>query len=88
MGICEAKGKKPVFTSKEDKDYKAILESITQPRTFFEHGKRFDLPGFIPNRNYLREMKNYGILPADHDDTQQVDYYELDQKYWKSLWHK
>ena len=30
--------------------------------------KRFDMPGFRPRPDYLREMRRYGVLPADHPD--------------------
>jgi len=44
------------------------------------------MPDFVPSKNYLREMKRFGVLPVDHDDAAPVDFYELDQKYWKSHW--
>ena len=48
--------------------------------------RRFDMPGFHPRPQYLREMRRYGVLPADHPDEAPVDAYELDRRYWRSLW--
>jgi hypothetical protein len=47
------------------------------------------MPGFRPNRHYLREMKSYGVLPPDFDiENDPVDPYELDRRYWESLRHR
>jgi hypothetical protein len=46
--------------------------------------KRFDMPGFRPNRFYQREMQNFGILPRPVPKGYQFDVYELDQQYWRS----
>jgi hypothetical protein len=52
--------------------------------------KRFDMAGFQPRYEYLREMKRYGVLPASFDlaNPAKVDPYELDQKYWRLFWPK
>ena len=50
--------------------------------------KRFDMAGFQPRPAYLREMKRYGLLPKDQADGVPVDYYALEQKYWRSFWHQ
>jgi hypothetical protein len=46
-------------------------------------------PGkFKPRPEYFREMKKYGILPASFDPEKDVfNVYDLDQKYWESLWY-
>ena len=46
------------------------------------------MPGFRPTPQYVREMKRFGILPADHDDKAAVDCYGLDRAYWQSLWYR
>jgi hypothetical protein len=56
---------------------KADLEVIT----------RFDMPNFKPHPGYLREMKRYGILPADLPADTKIDPYQVDRDYWKSLWY-
>jgi hypothetical protein len=41
-----------------------------------------------PSPNYVREMKRYGILPADFDPTTDpFDAYATDEAYWRSFWH-
>jgi hypothetical protein len=47
------------------------------------------MPDFQPRPEYIREMKRFGILPNDFDNTKTpVNCYDLDQKYWQSLWFK
>ena len=36
----------------------------------------------------LREMRRYGILPANFPADGQVDPYDLDRCYWQSLWYR
>jgi hypothetical protein len=51
--------------------------------------KRFDMPGFRPRPEYVREMKRFGVLPLAFDETlAALDPYEADEKYWKSLWFR
>ena len=85
-GICEAKSGKPVLTSRTAAQYKSLLADIKKSKDALDRIKRFDMPGFVPNTHYLREMKRFGLLSARHDDSRPVDCYELDQKYWKSHW--
>lgn len=48
----------------------------------------YHLPGFRPNEHYVREMKRFGILPAEFDSTRDpIDVYATDQAYWQSFWH-
>ena len=53
-----------------------------------ERIKRFDMPGFQPRPQYLRELRRYGILSPDHPADAAVDPYQLDRLYWESLWHQ
>ncbi len=100
LGICQMKSGKPVFTDKNDPDYKTILAGIERGRRYIlEEDNRFsmitpsanngkDCPQkFVPRWSYLREMIRYGILPLDTDPRASYDPYELDQKYWQSLWY-
>lgn len=42
-----------------------------------------------PNPQYVREMKRYGILPADLDETgTPIDVYATDEAYFRSFWHR
>jgi len=85
-GICEAKSGKAVLTSRDAREYKSLLADISKTKGELDRIKRYDMPGFIPNKHYLREMKRFGMLPANHDDSDLVDFYTLDQEYWKSHW--
>ena len=85
FGAC----KPIVFANRADPDYRAILASIQAASRKLVEIKRFDMPGFRPRPGYIREMKNYGILPASSDFTKDpIDVYEVDQAYWRSLWHE
>jgi hypothetical protein len=79
----------PVFRDARDPDYQVILRAIQAAKTELAVMKRFDMPGFRPNEPYLREMKRYGILPADFDPAKDpIDVYATDRAYWRSLWHQ
>lgn len=78
---------KAILTSKNDPHYQAILSGIVRAKQHLDEVKRFDMPGFVPRPEYIREMKRYGVLPPDHDPSVPVDVYDLDQQYWRSLWY-
>jgi len=73
-----------IFESKDDPDCQAILAHLEAARKRLNVIKRFDMPGFQPCYDYLREMKKYGVLEADFDlrNPPKVDAYELDLKYY------
>jgi len=77
-----------VFTSTNDPDYLAILVHLQAAQARLNEIKRFDMPGFQPRYEYLREMKRDGVLPADFDlkNPSPINPYELDQKYWRQFW--
>ena len=89
-GLCKGKDPKgkDVFPDVNDSDYKTILEAMRDSKRELERIKRFDMPGFCPSPHYVREMKRYGILPADLSPDARVDVYATDQAYWRSLWYK
>lgn len=74
------------FRSTQDADYQTLLSMIQDGEQFLNQIKRFDMPGFLPRVEYLREMKRYGVLPKDHPEDQPLDVYQLDQAYWRALW--
>ncbi|MBR4834582.1 MAG: hypothetical protein IKU86_09695 [Thermoguttaceae bacterium] len=101
LGVCEAKSGKPVFTDKDDPDYRTILAGIERGRRYIlEEDNRPEMltpspnngedcpQKFVPRWAYLREMIRYGVLPVDVDPSASCDPYELDEAYWRSLWHK
>jgi len=78
-----------VFTSVDDPDYLTILAHLRAAQERLNEIRRFDMPGFAPRREYVREMVRFGILPADFDAGHDpIDVYETDRRYWRSLWHK
>ncbi len=82
-GLCQSS----VFDDTSDPDYQIVLAAIREAGGKLQEMKRFDMPGFIPRVDWVREMKRYGILPADHNPTAPVDYYAVEQAYWRSLWY-
>ena len=75
-----------LFKDVNDPDYQAILAMAQAGKKKLDEVKRFDMPGFQPRPEYLREMKRYGLLPEAFDPAKdQVDPYQLDRRYWESL---
>ncbi len=77
-----------VLADTDDPDYQTLLAMVAAGKENLEAITRFDMPGFRPRPQYLREMRRYGILPTDHPDDAPVDVYELDRWYWESLWYR
>jgi hypothetical protein len=76
----------PVFADTSDADYQRILALCRDGKRHLEKIKRFDMPGFRPTDPYVREMKRYGILPANIAADAIMDVYATDRAYWRSLW--
>lgn len=76
---------KPVFEDASDADYQEILTTIQRAAAQLARQKRFDMPGFRPNRFYIREMQHFGILPKELPADTPVDSYAVDQAYWNSV---
>jgi hypothetical protein len=90
LGLCRDEHGKPatVFADTADADYVKLLAMVAAGKKHLDSEKRFDMPGFRPCAAYLREMKRYEVLPSDHRDQSTVDPYELDRRYWESLWYQ
>ena len=101
LGVCQAKSGKVIFADKNDKDYQTILAAVARGRKFIlEECPRFcmsyssvnngpDCPQrFFARPEYIHHMIQYGVLPENFDPKTSVDPFELDQKYWKSLWYQ
>jgi len=87
-GLCrDPKTKQPVtvFADTNDPDYKKLLAMCTAGKDFLAEHKRFDMPGFTPRADWVREMKRYGVLPSDAKAP--MDVYAIEKLYWQSLWH-
>jgi mono/diheme cytochrome c family protein len=75
-----------IFPDAQDPDYQKILTMLQAGEKKLAETKRFDMPGFRPRREYLREMQRFGILPPDFDlDRDPANGYELDRRYWESF---
>ncbi len=87
--LCTDKDGKPVasFTDTSDPDYRTLLAMIAAGKENLDKIGRFDMPGFRPRPEYIREMKRYGVLDPDFPPDAPIDVYETDQAYWRSLWH-
>ncbi len=81
LGLCG----QPVFKDKKDKDYREILARIEDASRQLHLKKRFDMPGFRPNRYYIREMQLFGILPKNLSPDAPIDPYATDHAYWQTL---
>jgi len=79
---------KSIFADTKDPGYQAMLAGIHVGAKQLAEGKRFDMPGFCPNKYYLREMKRFGIVPQDVGPNDPIDVFETDHAYFKSFWHR
>jgi len=88
FATCTPPTSEPVFADTRDPHYRAILDLARAGKHRLEEITRFDMPQFKPPRPYLREMHRYGILPDSFQPaTHTVDVYDLDRRYFESLWY-
>jgi cytochrome c553 len=76
-----------VFASPADPDYQKLLALCVAGRERLEQIKRFDMPGFKPRPDWVREMKRYGILAGATQPADAINVYATERKYWESLWY-
>ena len=90
LALCRDKQGKPtaIFADRNDPDYKKLVEMAAAGKKNLDQIKRFDMRDFRPRLEYVREMKRFGILPADLPFDAPVDVYKTDQAYWRSLWYR
>lgn len=90
-GICrDPKTKQPVtvFADTNDADYRKILALSVAGQEHLARVKRFDMAGFQPRRDWVREMVRYGVLPAGSGTAKEpIDPYAVEDRYWRSLWY-
>ena len=87
-GYADESGHAVVFEDTNDPDYQRLLLGITETKQALDKTKRYDMPGFRPRPEYIREMQRYGILPETLESGDPVDYYAADRAYWRSFWHR
>ncbi len=64
------------------------IRPLSANKEHLERIGRFDMPHFRPREEYLREMVRYGVLAPDYPREGPLDPYELDRRYWESLWYR
>ena len=90
-GLCKPQGSpkeadSAVFASTNDPGYRALLAMCENGKRRLGEFKRFDMPGFKPRPEYIREMIRFGVLPATFDLAKDpIDVYATDRRYWESL---
>ena len=57
-------------------------------RDYLDKNRRFDMPGFHPTPQYVREMRRFGIITDNAADNAAIDAYQADGAYWRSLWYR
>jgi hypothetical protein len=72
-----------VFADRRDPDYRKLLASLRKSKEEMNKPPRYGTPEWTPNRQYLREMKKFGVLPAHTKD--RIDPFAVDQRYWQLL---
>ncbi len=78
-----------IFASADDPDYRKILAHLRAAQARLDEIKRFDMPGFKPRPEYVREMKRYGVLADSFDPASDaIDVYAADQAYFRMFWHR
>jgi len=97
FGLCrDPSTRQPalVFTNTTDPDYQKLLALCAAGKGRLDQIKRFDMPDFCPPKEWVREMKRYGLLgerlltssPTNSADP--INVYAIEQNYWRSLWHR
>jgi len=88
LGLCRTNQAEAVFMNPADPDFVSMLAAVAEAGRKLAEIKRFDMPGFRPRWEWVREMKRYGILPESFLNTDSVDVYATERRYWESLWPK
>jgi hypothetical protein len=90
-GLCrdpKSREKVTIFSDTLDPDYVTLKALCTTGKDRLDQIKRFDMAGFRPRKDWVREMKRYGILDGDFEPNASVDVYAVEKKYWQSLWYR
>jgi hypothetical protein len=76
------------FNGRSDPQYQSLLNLIRQRKQQYDQVPRYGTPEFKPNEQYVREMKRFGVLPAQFAvERDPIDIFEVDQRYWKLFWY-
>lgn len=78
-----------VFSSAEDPDYRTLLAICQAGHDQLNKVKRFDMAGFVPRPDWVREMIRFGVLDREMANAGTMpDPYFLERRYWESLWYR
>ncbi len=76
-----------IFKDKNDPDYQFALACIQRGQKVYTDRPAWGMQGWKPNKDYIREMKRFGVLPHAFDGAKDpFDPFKTDQLYWRSLW--
>ena len=81
--LCRQPGrqdKESIFADTTDPDYQALRSMIAAGQEKLAQSKRFDMPGFQPRADWVREMERYGVLDAGNTASGFIDYYAVERK--------
>lgn len=81
LGLCS----RIVFESTDDPVYQETLRAIQRTHRQLMEGKRFGMPGFRPNNDYIREMQRYGFVRKDLGPYELFDYRQAEREYFDSF---
>jgi len=77
------------FQGTDDPDYQALLTLMQDRKKQYDQVPRYGMSGFKPNAQYVREMKKFGVLPAQFDlNRDPIDIFEIEQRYWQLFWYR
>ena len=77
------------FGGTNDPNYQILLGTIWKHKRRVDQVPRYGMPGFKPNRQYIREMKKFGVLSPEFDLSRDaIDVFETDREYWKLFWYR
>lgn len=90
LELCRDAQGKPIapLASANDPDYRKLLAMVAAGKRNLDEIRRFDMPGFRPRPEYVREMIRYGVLPASDANNANINGYKTDRAYWQSLWYR
>lgn len=83
LGLCS----RIEFKDKDDPLYRDIVRRLGETNRQLNEGKRFDMEGFRPNGDYIREMQKYGFVKKDLAPGELFDYYKAEKEYFDSWYY-
>jgi len=88
-GLCrdpKTKEARTVFADTKDPGYGTLLAMCAGGKEQLDRIKRFDMAGFQPRPDWIREMKRYRVVAAE-TPANEIDIYQAERAYWQSFWH-